>query len=197
MDTHDEGCEKAGASHQSTTESASKEDQPAEVTPKGQQSAKLSTALKESSQQPRPVETSPSHPAPQTPTNTTPHPKSSESQPSEITSEDLHAIAGIDRMEKRDVLIGDSTIRFVKLTTASKPEKFIMGGARIEHLTERLPRIIGNVAVKKVILAVGANNVAVDSTEVVRAKYCDLLFKTRETNPNAKVYVLGLHKRLD
>ena len=98
---------------------------------------------------------------------------------------------------KRDVLIGDSTIRFVKLTSASKPEKFIMGGARIEHVTERLPHIIGNVAVDKVILAVGANNVAADSTEVIRAKYCDLLFKTRETNPDAKVYVLGLHKRVD
>ena len=72
-----------------------------------------------------------------------------------------------------------------------------MGGARIEHLTERLPHIIGNVAVEKIILAAGANNVAVDSNEVIRAKYCDLLFKTRETNPYAKVYVLGLHKRLD
>ena len=96
-----------------------------------------------------------------------------------------------------DILIGDSTIRYIKPTAASKQEKYIMGGACIEHLTERLPHIIGNVAVEKVILAVGANNVAVDSIEVIRAKYCDLLFKTRETNPDAKVYVLGLHKRLD
>ena len=190
-DMRDEGREKMGASHQSTKEAASKEDQPAEVQPKEQQSTKPSTALQESIHpQPQPVETTLSRPAPQTTANTTP-------QPSETTTKEPQAEAGIDRMVKRDVLIGDSTIRFIKLTAASKLEKFIMGGARIEHLTERLPHIIGNVAVEKVILAVGANNVAVDSTEVIRAKYCDLLFKTRETNPNAKVYVLGLHKRLD
>ena len=99
--------------------------------------------------------------------------------------------------QKVDILVGDSTIRYIQLPTEGKAEKYIMGGSLIENLAERLPHIVAGAEVDKLILGIGANNIPIDSTDEMRQKYCDLLFKTKEIIPDTKVYILGLHQRAD
>ena len=99
--------------------------------------------------------------------------------------------------QKVDILVGDSTIRYIQLPTEGKAEKYIMGGSLIENLAERLPHIVAGAEVDKLILGIGANNIPIDSTNEMRQKYCDLLFKTKEIIPNTKVFILGLHHRSD
>ena len=99
--------------------------------------------------------------------------------------------------QKVDILVGDSTIRYIQLSTEVKAEKYIMGGSLIENLAERLPHIVAGAEVDKLILGIGANNIPIDSTDEMRQKYCDLLFKTKEIIPDTKVYILGLHHRAD
>ena len=99
--------------------------------------------------------------------------------------------------QKVDILVGDSTIRYIQLPTEGKAEKYIMGGSLIENLAERLPHIVAGAEVDKLILGIGANNIPIDSTDEMRQKYCDLLFKTKEIIPDTKVFILGLHHRAD
>ena len=99
--------------------------------------------------------------------------------------------------QKVDILVGDSTIRYIQLPTEGKAEKYIMGGSLIENLAERLPHIVAGAEVDKLILGIGANNIPIDSTDEMRQKYCDLLFKTKEIIPDTKVYILGRHHRAD
>ena len=99
--------------------------------------------------------------------------------------------------EERDILVGDSTIRHVILNKDVRSEKYIMGGARIEHVSDRLPHIIGDAQVGKVMLAVGTNNVSADSVNDIRIKFCDLLKKAKEICPNTSIYVISLPGRKD
>ena len=99
--------------------------------------------------------------------------------------------------EERDILIGDSTIRHVILNKDVRSEKYIMGGAHIENVSDRLPHIIGEAHVGKLMLAVGTNNVSTDSVNDIRIKFCDLLKKTKEICPNTCIYVISLPGRKD
>ena len=99
--------------------------------------------------------------------------------------------------EDRDILVGDSTIRHVILNKDVRSEKYIMGGARIEHVSDRLPHIIGDAQVGKLMLAVGTNNVSTDSVNDIRIKFCDLLKIAKEVCPNTSIYVISLSGRKD
>ena len=79
--------------------------------------------------------------------------------------------------EERDILVGDSTIRYVILNKDVRSEKYIMGGSRIEHVSNRLLHIVGDAQVGRLMLAVGTNNVSADSVNDIRIKFCDLLKK--------------------
>ena len=97
----------------------------------------------------------------------------------------------------RDILVGDSTIRHVILNKDVRSEKYIMGGAHIENVSDRLPHIIGDAQVGRLMLAVGTNNVSTDSVNDIRIKFCDLLKIAKEVCPNTSIYVISLSGRKD
>ena len=99
--------------------------------------------------------------------------------------------------EERDILVGDSTIRHVTLNKDVRSEKYIMGGACIEHVSDRPPHIIGDAQVGRLMLAVGTNNVSTDSVNDIRIKFCDLLKIAKEVCPNTSINVISLSGRKD
>ena len=88
-------------------------------------------------------------------------------------------IAGIKR--KSRIFVGDSIVRKTD-TRLSKEEDVVvcLPGARIEHVTERVEKIMGRGKGGTILVHIGTNNADKEGTTAIVDKYRKLLKKTKE-----------------
>ena len=78
--------------------------------------------------------------------------------------------------------MGDSIVRMTD-TTLNKDEDIVvcLPGARIEHVTEIVQRIMGRGNGGTLLVHIGTNNTDKEGTTAIVKKYRNLLKKTKET----------------
>ena len=77
--------------------------------------------------------------------------------------------------------MGDSIVRKTD-STLNKDEDIVvcLPGAKIEHITERLQRIMGRGNGGTILVYIGTNNADKEGTTAIVKKYRNLLKKTKE-----------------
>ena len=84
-------------------------------------------------------------------------------------------------MGKSRIFVGDAIVRKTD-TRLSKEEDVVvcLPGARIEHVTERVEKIMGRGKGGTILVHIGTNNADKEGTTAIVAKYRKLLKKTKE-----------------
>ena len=92
-----------------------------------------------------------------------------------------YSAAVIDGKRKSRIFVGDSIDRKTD-SRLSKREDVVVGlpGARIEHVTERVEKIMGRGNGGSILVHVGTNNADKERTTAIVEKYRKLLKKTKQ-----------------
>ena len=93
-----------------------------------------------------------------------------------------YSAAVIDGKKRKDTIyVGDSIMRKTD-SRLSKGEDVVvcLPGARIEHVTERVEKIMGRGNGGTILVHVGTNNADKEGTTAIVEKYRDLLKKTKQ-----------------
>ena len=88
-------------------------------------------------------------------------------------------IDGIER--KSRIFVGDSIVRKTDTRLGKGKDVVVcLPGARIEHVTERVEKIIGRGKGETILVHVGTNNADKEGTTAMVKKYRDLLKRTKK-----------------
>ena len=94
----------------------------------------------------------------------------------------IYTVAVIDGIKRNsNIYVGASTVRKTDCTL-NKDEDIVVcfPGARIEHVAERVQRIMGRGHGGTILVHIGTNNADKERTATIVKKYRNLLKKTRE-----------------
>ena len=93
-----------------------------------------------------------------------------------------YSAAVIDGRERTDTIyVGDSIVRKTdRSLNKGKDVVVCLPGARIEHVTERVKKIMGRGNGGSIVVHVGTNNADREGTTAILEKYRDLLKKTKQ-----------------
>ena len=90
-----------------------------------------------------------------------------------------YSAAVIDGIKRNSMIyVGDAVVR--KTDTRLSKVVVCIQGARIEHLTERVEKIMGRGNRGFIVVYVGTNNADKEGTTAILEKYRDLLKKTKQ-----------------
>ena len=98
-----------------------------------------------------------------------------------------YSAAVIDGKKRKDTIyVGDSIMRKTD-SRLSKGEDVVvcLPGARIEHVTERVEKIMGRGNGGTILVHVGTNNADKEGTTAIVEKYRDLLKKTKQARASS------------
>ena len=88
----------------------------------------------------------------------------------------------IDGCERTSTIyVGDSIVRKTDRSLSKGKDVVVcLPGARIEHVTERVKKIMGRGNGGSIVVHVGTNNADKEGTTAILEKYRDLLKKTKQ-----------------
>ena len=95
-----------------------------------------------------------------------------------------YSAAVIDGIKRNTTIyVGDSIIRKTDLRLSTGEDVLVcLPGARIEHVTERVEKIMGRVNGGTILVHVGTNNTDKEGTTAIVEKYSKLLKKTKQAS---------------
>ena len=93
-----------------------------------------------------------------------------------------YSAAVIDGCERTSTIyVGDSIVRKTDISLSKGKDVVVcLPGARIEHVTERVKKIMGRGNGGSIVVHVGTNNADKEGTTAILEKYRDLLKKTKQ-----------------
>ena len=94
----------------------------------------------------------------------------------------IYSAAVIDGCERTSTIyVGDSIVRKTDRSLSKGKDVVVcLPGARIEHVTERVKKIMGRGNGGSIVVHVGTNNADKEGTTAILEKYRDLLKKTKQ-----------------